>query len=263
MAKTFGGKIPLIQELPLKNNRKPLFWKLFCITFFLATSLSGCGWWQKKELEMTPEASFDRAMQLFNKKKYEKAGEGFKQFKEEFPLSAYTPLAELRTADCYYFDKKYAEAILQYEEFKKLHPLHPEIPFVIYQLGMCHFQQIQTIDRDQTETEKAIEQFRYLIENFPQSPHVAEAKQKMQNCVGKLAEHEFSIGHFYFRTGKYKAARGRLEDILQKYPGTPRQKEIQRLIEECNGKIAKEERERKEKEAREEKKKKAQPEKKG
>jgi outer membrane protein assembly factor BamD len=247
----------------MRINKNRFFWGLF-LMLFLTASLSGCSWlWPKRQLEMTPEASFDRAMQLFSKKKYEKAAESFKQFKEDFPLSNYTPLAELRTADCYYFDKKYAEAIPLYEEFKKLHPLHQEIPFVIYQLGMCHFQQINTIDRDQTETEKAIEQFRYLVENFPQSPHASEAKKNLENCQGNLAEHEFYIGNFYYRTDRYKAARGRLAGILQNYPQTPRQKEIKRLIEECDRKIAKEEQERKEKEAREEKKKKARAENKG
>jgi len=226
------------------------------LILILAGFFSGCGWWTKKEHELTPKERYDNALKLLYKKKYEQATEAFRKFKEEFPLSHYTPLAELRIADALFFDKNYAEAIVQYEDFKKLHPLHSEVPYAIYQIGLSHFKQIGTLDRDQTETERAIEQFRYLVENFPQSPHTSEAKKKMQYCQLQLAEHEFYIGHFYYRMKKYKAALGRFEGILQKYPDSGLGKKIKPLVEKCRAEIAKEEENRKKKEAQEEKKKK-------
>jgi len=210
--------------------------------------LSGCSWWSKKETKPTPQEMYNNGLKLLNNKKYDQAAEAFRRLKEEFPLSHYTPLAELRTADALYLDKNYAEAITQYEEFKKLHPLHSEIPYAIFQIGMAHFKQMLTIDRDQTATEKAIEQFRYLIENFPQSQHITEAKEKMRLGQLRLAEHEFYIGHFYFRTKKYKAALGRFEGVLHKYPGLGLENKINLLIEKCREVIAKEE-QKKEKEA--------------
>jgi len=238
-----------------KNCRTSLSW-LLLTAFFLAVLASGCAGWKKKEPEPTPQVLFDKGMKFFNKKKYEKAAETFRKFKEEFPLSDYTPLAELRTADSYFLNKNYAEAIVLYEEFKKLHPMHLEIPYVIYQLGMCHYKQMRTVDRDQTETEKAIEQFRYLVENFPQSTHTAEARTKMQICQKQMADYEFYVGHFYFRVKRYKAALGRFERILQKYPESGLEGKIKPLMAECQLGIAKQEQKRKEKEAREEKKRK-------
>jgi len=143
-----------------KNCFNSLLW-LFLAAFLFSVSSSGCALWKKKEPDPTPQGLYEKAMNYFNKKKYENAAEAFKKVKEEFPLSDYTLLAELRTADSYFFNKNYAEAIVLYEEFRKLHPMHPEVPYTIYQLGMCHYKQMHTLDRDQTETEKAIEQFRY------------------------------------------------------------------------------------------------------
>lgn len=224
------------------------------LIFLLAGFFSGCAWWAKKERQPTPQEMYNNGLKLLNNKKYELAAEAFRKFKEEFPLSHYTPLAELRIADALFLDKNYAEAIIQYEDFKKLHPLHPEIPYAIYQIGMSHFNQMDTLDRDQTETEKAIEQFRYLVENFPQNPQVAEAKKKMQYCQRQLAEHEFYIGHFYYRTKKYRAALGRFEGILEKYPESGLEEKIQPLAEKCRAEIAKEEEKRKEIEIQEKKK---------
>ena len=238
-----------------RNCCKSLSW-LFLAAFLFSVSSSGCAWWKKKEPDPTPQVLYEKAMIFFNKKKYESAAEAFKKVKEEFPLSDYTLLAELRTADSYFFNQNYAEAIVLYEEFKKLHPLHPEVPYTIYQLGMCHYKQMRTLDRDQTETEKAIEQFRYLIENFPQSTHTTGAKTRMQACLRQLADHEFYVGNFYFRIKRYKAALGRYQIILQKYPDSGLEWKIKPLIATCQTEIAKEDQKRKENEAREERKKK-------
>jgi len=179
-------------------------------------------------------------MKLYNKKKYEPATEAFRKFKEEFPLSSYTPLAELRTADSLYYDKRYIEAISAYEEFKKLHPTHPEVPYVIFQLGMCHFKQIGTTDRDQTVTEKALEQFRYFVESYPQSPQAAEARKNLETCRKRLAEHEYLIGDFYYRTKKYQAALLRFEALLEKYPDSGFDERLRTRLQECRKHLAKE-----------------------
>lgn len=216
---------------------------------------SGCSFWTKKQTEKTPEIMYDDAMRLLNKKKYLQAAEAFRRFKEDFPLSPLTPMAELRTADALYLDKNYAEAIVHYEEFRKLHPVHAEVPYAIYQVGMCYFQQRLSIDRDQTATEKAVEQFRYLIENFPQNQYVADSKAKMKLCLRQLAEHEFFVGRFYYRKRHYRGALGRFEEILKKYPESGLEEKIRPLMETCRGKISQEEKKTKEREEKEKKKK--------
>jgi outer membrane protein assembly factor BamD len=230
--------------------------RVFLIFSFISLLLwvSGCGLWAKKEAPATPQAAYEEGVRLLEKKKYERSAEAFRRFKEEFPLSTYTPLAELRLADSLYFDKNYAEAIVQYDEFKKLHPTHPEIPYAIYQVGMCYLKQMRSVDRDQTVTEKALEQFRYVVENFSQSKYVSDARAKMQLCQRQLAEQEFYIGHFYYRMGHYKAALGRFEEILKRYPDLGMEKKIKPYMVTCQEKIAKEEKKEKEKEAKRQKK---------
>ena len=246
----------------MKTNFRKSLSALLLAIFSTVILIGGCSSPQKKQSDATPQAFYENAMKLFEKKKYDKAAEAFKKFKDEFPLSEYTPLVELRIADATFFQKKYAEAIVLYEEFRKLHPMHPEISYAIYQVGMCHCNQMLSLDRDQTETEKAIEQFRYLIENFPKSPQAADGKTKMQVCQKQLADHEFYIADFYFRTRKYKAALGRFEGLLQKYPESGLEGKIKPLVAACQLEIAKEEQKRKEREGQEERKRKEQEDKK-
>jgi len=239
-----------------KSKRTNISSFVIFFALFLLFWVSGCALFEKKEPERTPQMAYEEGLRLLEKKKYERSAEAFRKFKEDFPLSTYTPLAELRLADSLYFDKNYAEAIVQYEDFKKLHPIHPEIPYAIYQVGMCHSKQMLSIDRDQTVTEKALEQFRYVVENFPQSKYTSDAKTRMQICRRQLADHEYYIGHFYYRKGHYKAALGRFEEILKKYPDVGLEGKINPLLPTCREKIAKEEKKRKEKEEKEAKKKK-------
>jgi len=220
---------------------------LFCIFILLALAIAGCSFFSgfsKKEDDNSPQILYGNAMKLYEKKKYEKASEAFRKFKEEHPLSDLTPLVEVRLADSLFFDQKYAEAFIQYQEFKKLHPIHAEVPYATYQMAMCHFKQILSIDRDQTQTEKAIELFRFVSENYPQSPYAEQARGKITFCRRQLADHEFYIGNFYFRTKKYRAALARFEGILQKYPDSGLEGKIQPLIAACRKELLKEKEER-------------------
>jgi outer membrane protein assembly factor BamD len=222
-------------------NHRSLSW--FCAYLLLGTLIAGCSWvpgFSKKDTETSPQALYADATQLYEKKKYERAAEAFRRFKEEYPLSDLTPLVEVRLADSLFYDKKYAEAFIQYQEFKKLHPIHPEIPYATYQMAMCHFKQILSIDRDQAQTEKAIELFRFTAGNYPQSPYAEQARGKIVYCQRHLADHEFYIGNFYFRMKKYRAALARFEGILRKYPDSGLEKKIQPLIETCRKELAKE-----------------------
>jgi outer membrane protein assembly factor BamD len=214
-----------------------------CAALAVAISFFGCSLipgFSKKQIDPSPQEMYANAMKLYEKKKYEKATEAFRKFKEEHPLSDLTPLVEVRLADALFFDKKFADAFIQYQEFKKLHPIHPEIPYATYQMAMCHFKQILSIDRDQAQTQKAIELFRFTAENYPASPYAEQARGKIGYCQRQLADHEFYIGSFYFRMKKYRAALTRFEGILQKYPDSGLEKKIQPLIETCRKELSKE-----------------------
>jgi outer membrane protein assembly factor BamD len=230
----------------MEMKRELLF--SFLMIVGLVFLLSGCslltGFFPKKQSSSTPEGSYNNAMLLLNKKKYEEAAKEFRAFKEQYPLSELTTTVEMRLADSLFFDKKYLEAFFQYEEFKKLHPIHQEIPYATYQMAMCHFKQILSVDRDQAQTHKSIELFRVVAENYPQSPYAEQARGKIAICQRQLADHEFYIGNFYLKKKKYRAALGRFEGILQKYPNSGLETKLQQLISKCRTEILREEKNR-------------------
>jgi outer membrane protein assembly factor BamD len=191
---------------------------------FALSLLLGCSGKGKdiKTIEGDPELLYKKGLARFNKRDYPDALKKFEELKSTFPDSPpYTVWAELKVGDCHFFEKKYVEAIAAYEEFKKIHPGHEEIPYVQYQIGMSYFNQMFTLDRDQTPTKKALSSFEYLIANYPPGLFTEKAKEKIGVCRKRLADHEFYIGNFYYKQEKFQAAATRFEGLIEAFPKDP------------------------------------------
>jgi len=204
--------------------KKRIFLKWIILMPIALSLLFGCGGKGKevKKIEGEPETLYKQGLARFNKRDYPEALKKFEELKSTFPDSPpYTIWAELKVSDCHFLQKEYVEAIAAYEEFKKVHPSHEEIPYVQYQIGMSYYNQMRTLDRDQAPTKKALSSFEYLIANYPPSLFTEKAKEKIGICKKRLADHEFYIGNFYYKQGRFQAAASRFEGLLEKFPKDP------------------------------------------
>jgi len=157
-------------------------------------------------------------VQKMQKRDYEGAVKAFQQLKEHYPYSKYAILAELKLGDAHFQNKEYTDAAIAYEEFARLHPRNEVIPYVLYQIGMCHFLSFTTIDRDPEETRLAMESFQRLIQTYPNSEYTLKAKKQLFECQKRIVAHEFYVGRLYYVMGEFYAARERLEPINRNYP---------------------------------------------
>ena len=192
--------------------------KMFAVSLVVMLFLSGCAWFKKAPmLGASPEALYRRGYDDYQDGRYKRAVESFQRLKEEYPLSNLAILAELGIADAYFSDGEYGEAEASYEDFITLHPTNENLPYALYQLGMCHYKQLASIDRDQTETLSAKKEFEALVTRFPDSKFSFMAEKMIRECKKRLAEQEFYVGSFYFRQKKYLAALKRFEVIARDY----------------------------------------------
>jgi outer membrane protein assembly factor BamD len=188
---------------------------LLVITVFI---LAGCATKKKKTVYGGgPEKLYAKGLARFNRGKYQTAIEILQDVKNYYPESPEAVRAEIRMADAHFWLLEYEEAIAIYQEFRKLHPYHEDMPYVLFQIGQAHFRQMTTPDRDQTPVRKALSNFEYLLENYPSSIFTRAASEKIPICRQSLAEHEFLIGNFYYRKGKYEGAASRFEAVFLKY----------------------------------------------
>jgi outer membrane protein assembly factor BamD len=129
----------------------------------------------------------------------------------------YEPLTIMKRGESFYAKGNYIEAVGEYQRFLELHPIHRLAPFAQYRLGMSYFKQINTIDRDSEPLGKTIQSFQKLVEVYPKSPYVAEAKSKLAFCRDRLARYQLYIGNFYYRQGAYPAAVYRFNRVVQEF----------------------------------------------
>lgn len=166
----------------------------------------------------TPEALFKEGDDLSAKKHYEDAVLRYKKAKEIVTAPDIVALADLKIADALFANEKYLEAAAEYENFRKLHPNHESIPYVIYRLGYCYFNQITGIDTEQTPVKNAVAMFETFLKQYPSSEHVDKVRDKLAVSTSKQLQYEIYVGRFYFRTGKYPSAIKRLEEALVSFP---------------------------------------------
>ena len=224
-----------------RGNRKPTLIAFALIFLWLAVGAAGCAWLTGSKQVESAEELAEKGMESFEEEDYSDALKAFNTLKERYPYSRYAILAELKVADAHFYREEYPEAIGAYEDFVQLHPKNEAIPYVKYQIGVCYYEQMLSIDRDQTPTRLAILSFERLLKEHYDSAYASEATKKINDCRRLLAEHELYVGRFYYKSKHYSAALGRFEGVLTGYmdvlpPNT--QREVERLIISCRAKLS-------------------------
>lgn len=221
------------------------FQRVIILTSFVivVTALSGCssisGFFEPSapedmNLKLPAETLVEKGMEEFNRGKYFMAIEYFSKVLENHRFTPQALLAELKMADCSYYMEKYIEAYMYYEKFEEMHPTNEAIPYVMYQKAMCHYKQIDKVDRDSAGAVKAIEYFQHLIKVYPNSPYVEDAKAKIDASIEFLANHEYGVVKFYLRTDKDNQAIIRLKYLLAMYPESKIAPKAKKLLEQLD-----------------------------
>jgi outer membrane protein assembly factor BamD len=198
-------------------GKKPLL--LLCLLLLTALPLaSGCS--SHKIVAISPQALFNKAEKAYQEGSLSKANELFQAVQNEFPDTEFARLALLRTADIYYRKVELTEAARTYNDFLNFNENHPKAPYAYYQAGMCHYQEIDTLDRDLTPLKLALETFQEALSRYPDSPPYTEKIiQRINDCKRRFAKREFYVGFFYYKRKKFTAAARRFKYLLEKYPG--------------------------------------------
>lgn len=209
--------------------------KIILATVFLLLA-TGCAWFKSKPEKSAVELVND-GMEYFEDGDYKDAIEYFKQLKDWYPFSKYAILAELKIADAHFQLQQYEEAIFAYEEFETLHPRNEAIPYVTYQIGLSYFRQADTIDRDQSNTQKALDTFNRLIKTFPENEYAKRSLAHKTQCQKLLAGHDMYVGLFYYKSKRYRAALSRFQSVLNNYPDSGVHHEALHYIATCEESI--------------------------
>jgi outer membrane protein assembly factor BamD len=192
--------------------------KSLLIFSFLAMQLSACS--STSDIDTgTPEGAYKLGEKYEKDERFEEAIVQFSEVKNKHPYSKLATEAELKIAEIHFEREEFVEAQSSYQVFKEMHPSHARIDYVTFRLALSFYKQLpSTVDRDLAVAERAILYFDEVIQSFPNSQHVKEARDYKEKALKMLAEKEYYIGRFYFIRDHWESALIRYEELLQRYP---------------------------------------------
>jgi outer membrane protein assembly factor BamD len=169
---------------------------------------------------LPPDELYTQGEQEMTRRRYYEAREAFRKIAERHPNSSWAPRARFLIGEAFYREAEFDKAIKEFETFLSFYPRHEIADLAQYRLAMAYYDQLKPIEQDQGLTAKALEQFKKLVKEYPDSRYATDALAKIDICRGKLAQKEVWVATYYFSQGNPSAARQRLEFVLKEYPRT-------------------------------------------
>jgi len=164
---------------------------------------------------------FDRSMDAMKHNKFDVARMTLQTLINTYPDSEFIARAKLAVADSWYAEggsTAMQQAEIEYKDFRTFFPNMPEAAEAQLKVANIHYQEMEKPDRDYTHAMRAEEEYRALIQEYPDSKLLAQAKQRLREVQEVLAQREFNIGRFYYLRQSYPAAIARLKTLVDRYP---------------------------------------------
>jgi len=164
---------------------------------------------------------FDRSMDAMKHNRFDVARMTLQTLINTYPDSEFIARAKLAVADSWYAEggsTAMQQAEIEYKDFRTFFPNMPEAAEAQLKVANIHYQEMEKPDRDYTHAMRAEEEYRALIQEYPDSKLLPQAKQRLREVQEVLAEREFGIGRFYYLRMAYPAAIARLRTLVDRYP---------------------------------------------
>lgn len=201
------------------------------IIILFISLLNSCNNYEKLLKGTDYEAKYTAAMQYFKEERYNRARELFEN------LSVYYRGREHGEEIAWYYAQSlikseyYYNAAIQFRSFTKRYPYSPNVEEAAFLAAYCQYVESPEHTLDQTTTKDAIAEFEQFAEHYPQSVHIPEVNQYLDELRNKLMLKDFEIALSYYTTESYRAAVVALGNFLNNYPDSPyREKAMYHII---------------------------------
>ncbi|MEY4368922.1 MAG: outer membrane protein assembly factor BamD [Burkholderiaceae bacterium] len=170
---------------------------------------------------------------------YEKSIKYFEKLESRYPFGAYAQQAQMQIAYAYYKQNEQAQCLAAIERFIRLHPNHPNVDYMYYLRGLANFKDKKGLldfiseqdptERDPKSVRAAFDAFKQLIDRYPNSQYVPDARDRLNYLLDAMAQYEVHVANYYYRRGAYVAAVNRAQNVVRDYPGSESAKSALRI----------------------------------
>jgi outer membrane protein assembly factor BamD len=208
-------------------------------------TLTGCSSSESEEekivlANMGAQQLYDRASESMEVGNFSAAAQTLSALDSRYPFGPLSHQVQLDLIYSYYKSGKIDETLATVDRFIRLNPNHSDVDYAYYMRGLTNmesdsnlFQELLTIDRsdrDPSKSRQAFEDFRRLIEQYPNSKYASDAKKRMLHIKDRLARYEIAIARFYMRRQAYVAAANRGRYVIEHFPDTTQVKDALEIM---------------------------------
>ncbi|MDF2155481.1 outer membrane protein assembly factor BamD [Vibrio sp. CAU 1672] len=201
------------------------------LTGLLAVSLLfGCA--SKDEIipDVPPSVLYSEAQTSLQSGNWLSAIEKLEALDSRYPFGAYSEQVQLDLIYAYYKNDDLALGLATISRFMRLNPTHEKTDWVLYMRGLTNMAQdrnfmhdlfnVDRSDRDPEPVKKAFDDFKKLLERYPNSPYAEDAQKRMIALKNRLANYDLATADFYLRREAWIAAINRCQELQKSFPDT-------------------------------------------
>ncbi len=138
--------------------------------------------------------------------------------------------ANFQYAYTHYYLKQYVLAAYYFKTFANTFTNSPYREEAAFMSAYSNYQQSPTFRLDQSDSQKAIEEFQVFVNLFPTSKRVEECNRLIDELRRKLEEKAFAEGQLYYNLRQYQSSVISFDNLLRDYPESPDAERVRYLI---------------------------------
>jgi outer membrane protein assembly factor BamD len=164
---------------------------------------------------------YDKSLDATKRGRFDVARLDLQTLLNTYPDSQYLMKAKLAVADSWYKEGGTAaltQAEQEYKDFITFFPNAPEAAEAQMRVGDIYFRQMDKPDRDYSKCTHAEEEYRLMLQQFPESTLVPQAKQRLREVQEVMATRESEIAAFYATRNAWAATIARYQTVVDTYP---------------------------------------------
>lgn len=192
------------------------------LVLFLSLLLSCKNKFEKIQKSKDFAYKLTMADQYYDQKKYSKANILYEELLTVYKGTKNFENLYYRYAFTFYNEKNYLAASYHFKNFADLFPKSPKAEECEYLNSICLYNLSPDYTLDQSNTVKSIGEMQAFVNQHPDSKHLAEANKYIDESREKLEQKDVYGAELYYKISEFKGAAVAFEQILRKYPDSPK-----------------------------------------
>lgn len=200
------------------------------IISLVATLLCSCDGFNKIAKSTDRDAQYEAAVRYYEEGSYGKARTLLETLQTHCRDRAKLENVSWMLAMSQFKERDYLMAAYGFTTFLRRYPYSEHAEEALFNSAYCKYREAPPYSLDQALTRDAIADLERFVETYPQSIHVPEVNQYLDDLRERLMLKDYEIAYGYYRIEQYHAAYVSLKNFINLYPDSPKREEAMYYI---------------------------------